>query len=213
MELDVESHLDAVERAVSFLDRDGSQASAVTLSRRFTTSVENLWDAVTNVQRIPLWFSPVEGELSLEGRYQVEGNAGGLITVCEPLSQFSVTWEFAGDVSWMDVGISVESPSNVRLTLTHTARLSEHWDQYGAGAVGVGWELAFLGLALYLEQPGWTKPNEETFALSPDGKAIITGSSKGWRQAAIAAGTDPTVADEAARRTTAFYTGEPVPSG
>ena len=35
-----------------------------------------------------------------------------------------------------------------------------------------------------------------------------TGSSEAWGQAAAAAGTDPGEASAAARRTTAFYTGE-----
>ena len=46
------------------------------------------------------------------------------------------------------------------------------------------------------------------FATSPNGKEFITGSSERWGQAAVAAGTDPADAEAAARRTTAFYTGE-----
>ena len=198
-----------MERSVSFTQREGQPAGAVKLSRSCGATVADLWEAVTSKERIPLWFAPVEGDLSQGGRYQVEGNAGGSITACRQLSHFSLTWEFAGDVSWVDVALSVEGTNGARLTLTHTAHLSEHWEQYGPGAVGVGWEMAFLGLALYLEQPDWTKPDEEAFALSQDGKAIITGSSEGWRQAAIKAGTDPAVAGAAAQRTTAFYTGEP----
>ena len=45
--------------------------------------------------------------------------------------------------------------------------------------------------------------------LTPEGKPLHTGSSEAWGQAAIAVGTDPEVARAAARRTTAFYTGEP----
>jgi hypothetical protein len=48
------------------------------------------------------------------------------------------------------------------------------------------------------------------FATSRDGKAFITGSSEAWGEAAIAAGTDAEIAQESARRTTAFYTGESV---
>ena len=94
------------------------------------------------------------------------------------------------------------------LTLTHTAPASEHWDEYGPGAVGVGWELATMGLAIHLAQPTTPKPDEVTFATSPDGKAFIAGSSEGWRRGAVASGTDPDAARAAPRRTTAFYTGE-----
>ena len=208
MNFDAESHLNAMERSVSFLDRDGRSASAVTLSRSYATAVENLWDAVTNSERIPRWFSGISGELALGGRYQLEGNAGGVITACEALSHYELTWEFAGDVSWVEVRLPDGGNGTVRLALTHTALLSEHWDVYGPGAVGVGWEMGFLGLAFHLAQPNEPKPDEMAFATSPDGKAFITGSSEGWAQAAIAAGTDPDTAHAAARRTTAFYTGE-----
>ena len=54
---------------------------------------------MTNGERIPRWFLPVSGELGPGGRYQLEGNAGGVITVCERQSHFALTWEFVGDVS------------------------------------------------------------------------------------------------------------------
>ena len=89
--------------------------------------------------------------------------------------------------------------------------MSDHWEQYGPGATGVGWEMALLGIALHVAQPDATKPDEAAFAASADGKALITGSSEGWEQAAVAAGEDPAAAHAAATRTTAFYTGEPAP--
>ena len=207
MNLDVESQLGSVERTVSFLERDGQPASAVSLSRSYETTVENLWDAVTNGERIPRWFAPVSGELELGGRYQLKGNAGGEITECERLSHFALTWEFGGDVSWVEVSLSNDGDGRARLTLTHIARLSAHWDEYGPGAVGVGWEMGLLGLSLHLDDPTVPMPDEVEFATSPEGRAFISGSSNGWARAAIAAGTDPDAANAAASRTTAFYTG------
>ena len=211
MEFDVESNLVEVERSVVFLERDGQQLSAVTLSRTYATNVDDLWDAVTDGQRIPRWFAPVSGELELGGRYQVEGNAGGRVTACERLTHFALTWEFAGDVSWVDVRITDEG-AGVRISLTHTALLSPHWDTFGPGAVGVGWEMGLLGLAFHIAEPDAPRPDEEAFAASRDGRAFIAGSSDGWAQAAMAAGTDAGDAQAAARRTTAFYTGEAQPA-
>ena len=209
MNFDVDSHLDATQRSVSSLERDGRPARAVTLARDYTTTADDLWDAVTNGERIPRWFLPVSGELQPGGRYQMEGNAGGVITACERLSHFAITWEFGEDVSWVDVRLSGDKVAGLaRLTLTHTAHLSEHWDEYGPGAVGVGWEMGLMGLALHLAQPAAPKPDEIEFATSPEGRAFIAGSSDGWAQAAVAAGTDPDAAHAAASRTTAFYTGE-----
>ena len=208
MNLNAETHLAAVQRSVSFLERDGQSASAVTLSRSYATTVADLWDAGTSAERIPRWFMPVSGDLELGGRYQLEGNAGGAITACEPLSHLALTWEFGGDVSWVEIKLSEDGTGETRLTLTHTALLSEHWDQYGPGAVGVGWEMGLLGMALHIEQPEEPKLDEEAFATSPEGKALLTGSSEAWADAAIAAGTAPEIARAAAGRTTAFYTGE-----
>ena len=212
MDFDVEGHLGAVERSVSSLERDGQPARAVTLSRGYVTTVEDLWDAVTSGERIPRWFLPISGDLEPGGRYRLEGNAGGVIAACEPPSHLALTWEFGGDVSWVEVRLSSDGAGRPRLTLTHIARLSPHWDEYGPGATGVGWEMGLLGLALHIDNPAATKLDEAAFAASRDGKALITGSSEGWGRAAVAAGTDPDAARGAARRTTAFYTGESVDS-
>ena len=209
MDFDVEGNLGALERSVSSLERDGQPARGVTLARGYDATVDDLWDAVTSRERIQRWFLPVGGDLELGGRYQLEGNAGGSITACERRSHFALTWEFGGDVSWVDVRVSDDGAGRARLTLTHTARLSPHWDEYGPGATGIGWEMGLLGLALHLADPTAPKPDEAAFAASRDGRAFIAGSSDGWGEAAVAAGEDPDAARAAAGRTKAFYTGEP----
>lgn len=208
MDFDVESLLGAVERSVSLGERNGLPVRAVTLSRAFETAVDNLWNALTSGERIPRWFLPISGELEPGGHYQLEGNAGGVITECEAESRFSLTWEFAGDSSWVDVQLAPNGSRHIRLTLTHTTLLSEHWHEYGPGAVGVGWELALMGLRIYLSDPDQPMPDEAEFTASKEGRAIIAGSSESWGQAAVAAGEDPEQARQAALRTTAFYTGE-----
>ena len=208
MSIDFQSHLSTVQRTVSSLERDGQPALAVTLSRSFETTVEDLWDAVTSAERIPRWAMPVTGDLRLGGRYQLQGNASGEITACELLSHFAVTWEFAGDVSWVEAQVSADGAGGARFAVSHIQRHSEFWDAYGPGATGVGWEMAFLGLALYIAQPDEPKPDEMEFVTSPEGRAFVTGSSEAWGRAAVDAGADAEAAGAAARRTTAFYTGE-----
>jgi uncharacterized protein YndB with AHSA1/START domain len=139
MSFDVAFHLGAVERSVSSLERDGRPAHATTLARSYDETTQEVWDAVTNRTRIPRWFLPVSGELRLGGRYQLEGNAGGVITACDPPSRLALTWEFGRDVSWVEIHVSDAGTGRSRLTLTHTAHVSEHWGEYGPGATGVGW--------------------------------------------------------------------------
>ena len=178
MDVNPETQLAAVTRAVSLTERDGRPARVVTLSRSFETGVADLWDAVTIGERIPRWFTPVSGDLQVGGRFQLEGNAGGTIVTCLRRSRLGVTWEFGGDVSWVDLRIAREARGVVRLTLSHTALLSPHWDEFGPGAAGVGWELGLLGLALHLEQPDAPKIDEAEFAASPESRALIAGSSE-----------------------------------
>ena len=208
IDLDAEAQLYAVERSVTPLEREGHPAHTVTLSRSYTTTIENLWDAITSKDRIPRWSLPITGDLKPGGHYQLEGNAGGSIIECQRPSHFALTWEFGGDTSWVEVDCSSDGDGSARLILTHTSRLSEHWSQYGPGAVGVGWELALLGLSIHIAHPDQPMPDETEFATSQEGRALITGSSERWAQAAVAAGTEPDAAREAANRTTAFYTGE-----
>ena len=208
MDIDFQEQLSAVDRTVSSPERDARPARAVTLARSYTATAENLWDALTDAGSLRRWFLPVSGRLEPGGRYQLEGNAGGLITTCEPPSRLDLTWEFGGDVSWVAVRLRRDAADGARLALTHTSHLSEHWDVYGPGAVGVGWEMALMGLAIHLAQPAAPRIDEAAFAVSPEGRAFITGSSEAWGQAAIATGTDPEAAGAATRRTTAFYTGD-----
>ncbi len=209
MSVDAESHLAAVERSVSLRERDGRPAGMLSLGRSFPVPLEDLWDALTKADRIQRWLLPISGELEPGGRFELKGNASGEITACEPPSHLALTWEFASDVSWVEVHCSAHGAGAARLELLHTALLSPHWDEYGPGAAGVGWELGLLGLALHLEQPDAPQLDEHAFAASPEGKALIKGSAEAWGEAGIAAGGEPDAARAAAGRTAAFYTGGP----
>lgn len=208
MSIDFMSYLGTVTRTVTELQREGKPARNVTLERTYDTAADDLWDAVTNPERLPRWFLPVSGNLQRGGHYQLKGNAGGTITECEPPRFLSLTWEFGGGVSWVEVRIGAEGGSMSRLKLSHICPVDDHWKQYGPGAVGVGWDLGLLGLALHLLD-STDQIDEESFAASPEGKAYITGACQDWQRAAVAAGDDAAHAEAAAKRTTAFYTGVP----
>ncbi len=51
---------------------EGREAKVVTISRSYRTSAEDLWEACTDPRRIPRWFLPVEGDLEVGGRYQLQ---------------------------------------------------------------------------------------------------------------------------------------------
>jgi len=201
----------AITREIRTTEREGKEARMIVATRVYDTDVEDCWDALTNAERIPRWFLPIEGELKLGGRYQLEGNAGGTITTCEPPRQLAVTWEMMGQVSWVTVRLDAVASERTQLTLEHTAHVEdEFWDKFGPGAVGVGWDLGLLGLGEHLATGAAVAKGEgQAWAASDEGKRFAKLSSDAWGKASIAAGTEPEQARAAADRTTAFYTGGP----
>lgn len=215
MKIDPVAYVGAVVREVAFRERDGKLARAVIATRGYDTDIDDLWDALTNAERIPRWFLPISGELRLGGRYKFEGQAGGEITTCEPPRRLAVTWEAMGSVSWVTVTLADDGAGGTRLELEHVAIVEgEFWDRFGPGAVGVGWDLALVGLALYLATgvgQEFDRAAAAAWPASEDGKEFIRRSSADWCRASIAAGTDEAAARKAAANTTAFYCGEPEP--
>jgi len=207
--IDVIHEINAVQRQVGSRTLAVGEARSITISRTYAAPVEDVWDAITNAERIPRWFLPISGELRVGGRFQLEGNAGGTIERCDPPHSFAATWEFGGEVSWIEVRVFASPDGKTRFQLEHIARVEdERWTQFGPGAVGVGWDLALLGLAQHLAS-GASVDAAAAFAwmASDEGKRFIAAVSKDWAQASIAAGTDPEAARGAGERTTAFYTG------
>jgi len=143
------------------------------------------------------------------GRYQLEGNAAGTIERCDPPRGFTATWEYGGDVTWIELRLSPEPDGGTRFELEHIAHVEdERWAQFGPGAVGVGWDLALIGLTVHLASGGSRDPHEVmAWSTSEEGRRFMSASSERWRDASVAAGTDRAAAEAAADRTTAFYTG------
>ena len=211
--MDYSRALGAEFREVRDVEHEGQPARAVEGSRLYPTEAEDLWDALTNPERIPRWFLPITGDLELGGRYQLQGDAGGTITRCDPPEDLEVTWEFAGNVSWVRVSLAAEQ-GGTRLTLVHTMLQDEasekHWATYGAGATGVGWDLSFYGLGLHLDHGGQAVDSAavEVWLSSEPGKIFVRACAEAWGGAHAAAGEDPEVARSMAGRTAGFYTGE-----
>jgi uncharacterized protein YndB with AHSA1/START domain len=205
--IDVDEQIRAVARAVEGRTVDGRPANVVVLAQTYPTDAADLWDAVTSAARLPRWFAPVTGELREGGRYQVEGNAGGTVTRCDEPNGFDATWEWEGGVSWIEVRFTAVDEEHTRLELTHIAHPDDHWDQYGPGAVGIGWDLSLLGMAMYLDSPDGERPPEaDAFPGTPEGLRFMTASGEGWIAADVAGGADPDQARRMGETTIAAYT-------
>jgi len=204
--------IEEVERGLTVTEQGGTATVVSTISQTYATTVEDLWEACTSPQRLARWFAPVSGELRLGGRYQIEGNASGTVQSCEPPRNFTVTWEFADNTSWVTVRIE-EDDDGARLTLEHKASEdfpNDFWTTYGPGATGVGWDLAFLGLALHIATGASKPPEGAEWEQSDAAREFIAASSRRWADTSVAAGTPEDAARAAEQRTTAFYTGQQV---
>lgn len=199
-----------VTREVRTGSRNGRATKIVVARRTYPTGQADLWDALTNAERIPRWFLPVSGELKVGGRYQLKGNAGGVVESCDELESFAVTWEFGGMMSWLTVTLAPDG-RGTRLELAHEAHVDpDMWGQFGPGAVGVGWDLGLIGLGLHIESGEQVdRATAVTFPASPEGLEFVRRAAAGWADAAVKDGDDRGRANEAAARTVAFYTTPP----
>jgi uncharacterized protein YndB with AHSA1/START domain len=207
--IDVTHELTTVSRQVGTRTLAAGDARSTKITRVYEASVDDLWDACTNPERIPRWFLPVSGDLRAGGRYQLEGNAGGTIERCDPPNSFAATWEYGEEVTWIEVRLTPEDDDRARFELEHLAHVdNERWAEFGPGATGVGWDLVLAGLGLYLRSGQPVDPAvAAAWTASDEGREFMTRSSEAWRDANIAAGADPDTAEAAAARTTAAYTG------
>ncbi|MFJ8938572.1 SRPBCC family protein [Streptomyces sp. NPDC102365] len=213
--IEVSHQINAVRRTVGSRVIEVGEAHVVTVSQTYDTTVEDLWEACTDPERIPRWFLPVTGELRPGGRYQLEGNAGGTVERCDPPKGFTATWEFGGNVSWIELRLTPVADGGTRFELDHIAPDDdEKWQQFGPGAVGVGWDMALIGLTLHLSSGAAVDPQEAmAWFGTEEGLRFVRLSSEGWYAAAVAGGEAEEVARGRADRTTAAYTGaEPEPS-
>jgi hypothetical protein len=177
--IDVVEQINSVERRVGTRTFDAGEARTVVIARTYEAPLEDVWDACTNPERIPRWFLPVSGELRAGRRYRIE------------------------------LRLSEAAVGRTLFELEHIAPDDDdHWAQFGPGAVGVGWDMALLGLTSHVSTGASADPAAfAAWTASDEGKEFVTISSRCWGDAAIEAGEAPDTARAAAERTAGFYTG------
>ena len=211
--IDIVREIEAIQREVGEGQTPAGPGHAVRLQRDFDAPIEDVWDALTNPDRIGRWFLPISGDYRLGGRYQFEGNAGGEIVACERPDRLKVTWEYGEPTSdavasEVEVRLSTVDGGATRFEFEHTAVVpDEMWGEYGPGAVGVGWDMGLLGLGLHLR--GGSVGDPEAWQLAPEGREFATRSSEAWGAASEAAGVDPEVVARNVANTTTFYAPDP----
>lgn len=208
MNADVITQIGAVNRQVSERDHRGKVRRVVSASRTFATSPEDLWEAITQPERLARWFGSVSGDLRLGGSFQIKGNAKGEITSCKTPEMLAVTWKMYGDESWVQAHLSpADGGTLLRVEHILSRRLFDrlYWRGYGAGATGVGWEVWLLGLDQYVGSGTATLDNLDSWRSTDAGKDYLKRATHAWGRAEIANGEGEAPAMKRAARACTFY--------
>ncbi len=199
-------------REVGKGEREGRPTHLVRAARTYPTSQEDLWTAIADKQRIERWFGNVSGDFKRGGRFSIEGNADGDIISCDPPHTLALTWEFGGNKSWVTATIQ-DVEDGALLTLEHELPTDEeseaHWEKFGPGATGVGWEMAILGLDGHVQTNGQKVIEAgQVWVEGEESKNRLRSWAEAWGKAHAEDGTPMKIAMETAARTANFYTGE-----
>jgi uncharacterized protein YndB with AHSA1/START domain len=176
--IDIASQLNAIHRQVEQqLPADGSgERVSVLLRRGYDAPIDDVWDAVTQPDRIKRWLMPISGELRVGGSFQLEGNAGGEILTCEPPRLLKVT--FGAPTSIVEVRLTPGGDGDTVLELEHTVPIEIAQSGAGALYVGPGWDGALLGLGLFLR--GEAVGDPVAAANSPEAQEFSKQSVHAW---------------------------------
>ena len=211
--IDILNEVDAIQREVRTGQLAAGEAKVVRLQRTFDAPIDDVWDALTNPERIGRWFLPISGDYRLGGTYQFEGNAGGEILECSRPNRLKVSWIYGpapepGAASEVEIRLTPAGENATALDFEHTAIVpDEMWGVYGPGAVGVGWDGGLLGLALHLG--GGSIEDPEAWQVSEEGRDFYKRSSKAWGEASRASGEDEETVARNIENTTQFYAPDP----
>jgi uncharacterized protein YndB with AHSA1/START domain len=183
--IDFTEYLNGTDREVSRTgaepEREGETVS-VLLRRTYQAEAADVWDALTDPERLRRWFLPVSGDLREGGTFALEGNASGDILACEPPHLLRVT--FGGPESIVEVRLRAEKSGAAASTvfeLEHAVPIAMAGSGAGALWVGPGWDGAVLGLGLYLY--GDVAPDPVAAASSPEAQEYSRRSIDLWATA------------------------------
>lgn len=175
MIIDIAKEIGATSRQVALQQSEDGEIVIVTMQRRYPADVPDVWQAITDPDRVRRWFLPLTGDLRAGGNFQLEGHAGGDILRCEPPRHLVVT--FGGESSIVDVELSGEDDQTL-LRLNHSVPIELAGGGAGALYVGPGWDGALLGIALHLA--GEVTGDPVAAANSPEVQDFNVSSIKEW---------------------------------
>jgi uncharacterized protein YndB with AHSA1/START domain len=101
------------------------EARVAVFTRTYETSVQDLWDACTDPERLRRWYTPVTGDLRLGGTFAQQNMGSGTIEVCEAPHTLKVS--LAGGADEIEVRLSDgPEPGTATMELQHATTIDAH---------------------------------------------------------------------------------------
>lgn len=102
------------------------EARVAVFTRTYETTVEDLWDACTNPERLRRWYVPVTGELRVGGNFQQVNMGSGTILECDAPQLLKLS--LGGGVDELELRLSPgPEEGTTTLELQHATTLDEHY--------------------------------------------------------------------------------------
>ncbi len=115
--------------------RPDADRLAVRFERRYAATPAEVWDAVTEPERIGRWLAPVTmlGDRHYRLDFGDDHATVGEVVTCDPPHSLTVTWEFTGEpASRVALEVRADGDGAV-LVLDHTRLPNDQGAEYGAG--------------------------------------------------------------------------------
>ena len=152
------------------------EARVAVFTRTYPTTVEDLWDACTNPERLRRWYVPVTGDLRLGGTFQQVNMGSGTIVVCEQPHLLKLSLGNGADEIEVRLSSGI-ADGTATLELQHATTLDSHdigGQRYDAiFCMGGGYYPRLLALDLHLRGTLADDYDCTAFHLNPEMRSTI----------------------------------------
>jgi uncharacterized protein YndB with AHSA1/START domain len=150
-------------------------ARVAVFTRTYETTIEDLWDACTNPDRLGRWYTTVAGDLRPGGTFSQVNMGSGTILVCDAPHLLKVS--LGGGADEIELRLSPGADGTTMLELQHATTLDSHdigGQMYDAiYCMGGGYYPRFLALDLHLRGELPDDYDSTAFHLNPDFRPAI----------------------------------------
>ena len=152
------------------------EARVAVFTRTYPTTVEDLWDACTDPQRLRRWYVPITGDLRVGGSFQQVNMGSGTIVACDPPRLLKLSLGAGADEIEVRLCAGVEA-GTATLELQHATTLDTHeigGQVYDAiFCMGGGYYPRLLALDLHLRGTLPADYDSAAFHLDPATRPVI----------------------------------------